>query len=418
MRFTFDAQSKKSNLSNKMERIAKDIIKKISDEISTHTSQQISRVAYASKINEWHAYISQSKPHWEDLTWRIKDADERGVSEVHLGFYSACSSKELIKCIEQTEFVAKDLVSESVDRIQKSENGIRIIWKVNLMDNTALEKVYEEIQKLISPIVLNTSQILFLSNLESTQVNNVYESILETETEIFNEEKIEQIISSSISGNFPSSIPLADLMKISTYYETNDKYLPLFLKEILVKYGFDYGGLMDCEDYYNIFDEVDNLRGHFPELNEDVYGDIINLKNTELNDAEKWYQTLAILSKALSDSGGKLMATLSPSGGSDMCFLLFSESKFDIPIVLLYHFNRTDLCCSGAKEYFEEFFEEYNKDYKTFLVEKNRISNSTIDELVFEINGNYGYGNEKVLGVDETVHNAALTGLKMAKDYL
>ena len=129
-----------------MEQNAKQLLKRISEKVSTLTDKQISQVAHAPKENEWRAYIWQSKPHWEDITWRVKEPNAKGETEVHLGFYSAKPSEELAQSIAKAEELAKGKVSHVI----KNENGIRLVWKVNLNDVSSLDKLFEQINNLLS----------------------------------------------------------------------------------------------------------------------------------------------------------------------------------------------------------------------------------------------------------------------------
>lgn len=45
-----------------MEQNAKQLLKRISNQVSTLTDKKISQVAHAPKENEWRAYIWQTKP--------------------------------------------------------------------------------------------------------------------------------------------------------------------------------------------------------------------------------------------------------------------------------------------------------------------------------------------------------------------
>ena len=101
-----------------MEQNAKQLLKRISEKVGTLTDKKISQVAHAPKENEWRAYIWQTKPHWEDIAWRIKEPNNRGGAEVHLGFYSAKPSEELAQAISKSEELAKGKVSHVI----KNEN--------------------------------------------------------------------------------------------------------------------------------------------------------------------------------------------------------------------------------------------------------------------------------------------------------
>ena len=138
-----------------MDKNAKKLLNLISEKVSTLTDKKISQVAHAPKYNEWRAYIWQSKPHWEDIAWRVKEPNVKGEAEVHLGFYSAKPSEELSKAISLAEELSKGKVTHLI----KNENGIRLVWIVNLIDENALEILFSNINVFVDnfiTIALNT----------------------------------------------------------------------------------------------------------------------------------------------------------------------------------------------------------------------------------------------------------------------
>ncbi len=154
-----------------MEQNAKQLLKRISEKVSTLTDKQNSQVAHAPKENEWRAYIWQSKPHWEDIAWRVKEPNAKGETEVHLGFYSAKPSEELAQSIARAEELAKGKVSHVI----KNENGIRLVWKVNLNDVSSLDKLFEQINNLLSSFldIAFESMIKSSPNTEEPSDNNI-----------------------------------------------------------------------------------------------------------------------------------------------------------------------------------------------------------------------------------------------------
>lgn len=156
-----------------MEKIAKEILRRISEKIGVLTTKQISRVAYSSKYNEWHAYISQSKPHWEDISWRVKEPNEIGNTEIHVGFYSAQPSPIIEQIIQKTEILGKG----KVDNITKNHNGIRLIWNCNLNSEsdtaTKLNSIIELLPDFweIIDLVLCQNDVLKVHSETSDQSN-------------------------------------------------------------------------------------------------------------------------------------------------------------------------------------------------------------------------------------------------------
>lgn len=156
-----------------MEQNAKQLLKRISEKVGTLTDKKISQVAHAPKENEWRAYIWQTKPDWEDIAWRIKEPNNRGEAEVHLGFYSAKPTEELAQAISQSEELAKGKVSHVI----KNENGIRLVWKVNLNDSNSLDKLFEEISNLLGSFLDIAFESLIKSspNTEESSDNHISE---------------------------------------------------------------------------------------------------------------------------------------------------------------------------------------------------------------------------------------------------
>jgi hypothetical protein len=160
-----------------MEQTAKSLLKRISDQVSTFTDKKISQVSHASRENEWRAYICQSKPHWEDIAWRVKEPNVKGEAEVHLGFYSALPNELLADTISEAEKLSKGTVSHLV----KNENGIRLVWKVNLIDEKYLEKVFTEINNLLGEFLHLTLAALINSDIDNEiSTNQQFNEQIET----------------------------------------------------------------------------------------------------------------------------------------------------------------------------------------------------------------------------------------------
>jgi len=144
-----------------MEQNAKQLLKRISEKVGALTDKKISQVAHAPSHNEWRAYICQTQPHWEDIAWRVKEPNNRGEAEVHLGFYSAKPSKELDQAIAQTE----ELFKGKVCHLVKNENGIRLVWSVKLNNEDAHDKLLDQINSMLSSFL----EVALLTILKSSQ---------------------------------------------------------------------------------------------------------------------------------------------------------------------------------------------------------------------------------------------------------
>ena len=133
------------------------LIDQLSQKIATLTTKKIPKISFSKKDNEWRTFISQSKPHWEDISWRIKVPNESGESEVHLGFYSAKTSDLLNSAIIDVtnEFQSK------TDNIIKNENGIRLVWNVNVNDPASIDKVVTAINDISTNFLMHAQKVLF-----------------------------------------------------------------------------------------------------------------------------------------------------------------------------------------------------------------------------------------------------------------
>jgi len=137
--------------------------------VSILTDKRISQVAHAPNYNEWRAYLSQTKPHWEDISWRVKEPNVRGEAEVHLGFYSARPSEELAHAIDKAEELAKGRVSHVI----KNENGIRLVWKVDLNYENAIDNVFIQLNSMLSSFLDIAFDVLIKSTpLSETSIAN------------------------------------------------------------------------------------------------------------------------------------------------------------------------------------------------------------------------------------------------------
>jgi hypothetical protein len=220
------------------------------------------------------------------------------------------------------------------------------------------------------------------------------------------------------SFNIQISIPTSDLQKIEHLYKNNDSSLSAFLKELCDKHSFEYGGLIYSSSYSDIFDALSQTSNHFPLVQTETSIVLEEIRRSSDSENEKWHKAIQSISFALGSHGGKLISTLTPTGGSDFCFLAFSESAYVTAITILYHFNET---INNASGWYGDFIMDYEKSYAEFLEQHNKLPNSTIKSLEFELNdGPFGItcnSNVSVLNIDSEIHHAALTGMLLAKPY-
>jgi hypothetical protein len=212
-----------------MEQNAKNLLKRISEKVSTLTEKKISLVAHASKENEWRAYMWQSKPHWEDIAWRVKEPNAKGETDVHLGFYSAKPSEDLAQSMAKAEGLAKG----NVNYVIKNENGIRLVWKVNLNDEISLDKLYVQISNLLNSFLEIALDAVIKSSSHTelpTEINSFDASELnDSSQEISNltNEQIDWINSNSI-WDFDNADPQWKNTKSFTIYFMNSKERSIF----------------------------------------------------------------------------------------------------------------------------------------------------------------------------------------------
>jgi hypothetical protein len=221
-----------------------------------------------------------------------------------------------------------------------------------------------------------------------------------------------------------TSIPIADLQKIEELYRNNDKTLPNFLKEVIDKYGFDFKGWILTSSYGCIFENFENIMGLFPALAE-VNEEIMAIKNGDLFYMDKHFKAFQVISNALNISGGRLIATLIPEGGSDRSYLCLADSHLITPIILLYHFNET---MNIAPNYasFNEYIQIYDVSYEDFIAANGfpgktniiDVVEYTVEESPYGSASNFYRNNLGVLNIDKEIYNVALVGMKSVKAFV
>jgi hypothetical protein len=152
-----------------MEQNAKSLLKRISEKVSTLTDKPISQISFAPNYNEWRSYICQRRPYWEDISWRVKEPNEKGLTEVHLGFFSNKVFEGFFEGLDKTEKIARG----KVDYVIKNENGIRLVWNVNLNDIEHIEMVEEKVISLLPEFIpLALKYVIKYSSLSSVDSND------------------------------------------------------------------------------------------------------------------------------------------------------------------------------------------------------------------------------------------------------
>ena len=212
-----------------MDKNAKKLLNLISEKVSTLTDKKISQVAHAPKYNEWRAYIWQSKPHWEDIAWRVKEPNVKGEAEVHLGFYSAKPSEELSKAISLAEELSKGKVTHLI----KNENGIRLVWIVNLIDENALEILFSNINVFVDnfiTIALNTLIKNNIPELNQSEPAEVEPEINSLDTALINDSNVEISDLTKEQVNWINANSSWDFEKADSLWKNTKSFAIQFMK--------------------------------------------------------------------------------------------------------------------------------------------------------------------------------------------
>jgi hypothetical protein len=137
------------NKKEKVDQLAKSFLIKVTEAVVAFTLHKITTPVWSSKYNTWKSFTYQTKPHWEDISWRVKQPDENGDAELTFGFYSAKPTKKQLVAIKKFEKISEG----HVDQIVKSDNGINLVWKKNLNNQQEIDEVLKKISALLPELM-------------------------------------------------------------------------------------------------------------------------------------------------------------------------------------------------------------------------------------------------------------------------
>jgi hypothetical protein len=397
-----------------MQQIAKQFLKRISLKVSTLTHKTISQVAHAPNHNEWRAYIWQTKPHWEDLAWRVKEPKINGISEVHLGFYSEKLVPGLSEAIDQTEALGKGIV----DHVIKSDSGIRLVWQVSLNNTEDLDMLYNTIEGILPEFLEIGLNILCKNVSENSDPEEIkLDDGLKPKTQ---EEELKKDKSEQITfGLFDNWIPYSELQRIEDAYDSKNELLPNILKEILDNYSFKYSGWLYDSSYQEMLENIEKIIPTYLDNGNHFKVELEELKNNHDEDESlKWHKLLEWASKSILKQDGIILKTLYPTGGEDYSCLIFTQKKLIKPIVILYHFYDAINQASG---WYDDFTSSYNISYEDFLSNNNLENDIEISSLELSVEDSF-FGkminsNKWYLNITREIYPYAIAGMRAAKNF-
>ena len=223
-----------------------------------------------------------------------------------------------------------------------------------------------------------------------------------------------------------------DSKHISFYFDTNlldeientpaasEDAVAVLLNDLNEKSAIDkYPGFLYTSGYEDIFEILNNSSAYFFGDQKDAFSLMLDeIQKSNEEDIVKWYKALELFSNKLKVMGGFIFTALSPSGGEDCVFLAFKNTQRINGVLLLYHFYEAKNSGSG---WFDEFITDFDMPFEDYI-DKNSYSakkDTTILEYKFE-DSPFGIScdsNSKYLGINESIFNTCLLGLKSAKQF-
>lgn len=112
---------------------AKYLIEQISQKVFSLTDLRITKASFSTKENEWRAYIHQTKPHWEDIAWRVKLNKNNTEGQIQLTVFSSRPPSNFIQISESIEEL---VVSNQFSQIDiRTDKSIAIGWMIDDIEN-------------------------------------------------------------------------------------------------------------------------------------------------------------------------------------------------------------------------------------------------------------------------------------------
>ena len=112
---------------------AKYLIEQISEKALSLTKLKITKASFSTKENEWKSYINQTKPHWEDITWRIKLNEKNSEAKILLTLFSGKPPANFLQILESIEELVASNQFAQIDI--KTEKSIAIGWLIDDIEN-------------------------------------------------------------------------------------------------------------------------------------------------------------------------------------------------------------------------------------------------------------------------------------------
>ena len=137
------------NKKEEVDQLAKSFLINVTEAVEAFTLHKITTPIWSRKYNTWKSYTYQTKPHWEDISWRVKEPDENGVAEITFGFYSAKPTKKQLTAIKKFDEISKGYV----DQVLKTSNGVNLVWKKNLNNQKEIDEVIKKISMLLPELM-------------------------------------------------------------------------------------------------------------------------------------------------------------------------------------------------------------------------------------------------------------------------
>lgn len=380
-----------------MEQNAKQLLKRISDKIGSLTDKEISRVSHAPQEKEWRAYIAQKAPHWEDIAWRVKEPNSKGEAEIHLGFYTANPSEALNNAVEKVEALSKG----KVNHVVKNENGIRLVWKENLNDSTALDKLYLNLEGLLNDFLVIAFDVLITSEKEASKSLISNQDIKKEDWTIVNDIAVLFVYIGNLATNGAQDKEWKSISTSTSFWAQHfngDDFLKEFTKTENLEIFFDdiYNKLYLSEDnenvdpilqvnksFFNILSQL-NLGGLNCFEIENIFDNMISIASqSEINENQS--SVLFSLSQHLSDTCNNFQNVLFKLNLlTNKTFQKDDNSVFSLKINIEGNLNQIFLCSINDDDDFESVENHYeNVISSSFKIDIDNLISIYLDDNLF-----------------------------------
>lgn len=213
-------------------------------------------------------------------------------------------------------------------------------------------------------------------------------------------------------------IPLSELEKIETAYDSKNELLPDILKEVHDKYNFRYSGWLYDSSFEELFQNIQNASIPYFADSKNFDASLDSIKNDNIESDLKWYHLLNLAAEEILKQDGMIVKTLYPSGGEDYSCLIFKNKKIIKPIVILYHFADA---VNNASGWYDEFTSSYNVSYEDYLA-NNNLENDIVQSALEFSREDSDFGttiksNRWYLNITREIYTFAIVGMLAAKKF-